>query len=93
LPCLCISSALVITSRHAGHLCPRQQENQRTDSLGHIPAPGGWFRDAALTVLSGESTYAIAVQMFGGIGAGLFAALTPIRLADATRGMGRYNLS
>ena len=33
------------------------------------------------------------MQAFGGFGTGLFAALTPIWLADATRGSGRYNLS
>jgi MFS family permease len=35
----------------------------------------------------------VAVQAFGGFGTGLFAGLTPIWLADATRGSGRYNLS
>lgn len=33
------------------------------------------------------------MQVFGGVGTGLFAALTPIWLADATHGTGRYNLS
>jgi hypothetical protein len=33
------------------------------------------------------------VQVFGGVGTGLFAALTPLWLADATRGTGRYNFS
>ena len=46
-----------------------------------------------LTALSGSPAYLIAVQVFGGVGTGLFAALTPIWLADATRGTGRYNFS
>ena len=46
-----------------------------------------------LTALSGSPTYLIAVQVFGGVGTGLFAALTPLWLADATRGTGRYNFS
>src|SRR4029077_15233691 len=46
-----------------------------------------------LTMLSGQPTYLVAVQLFGGVGTGLFAALTPIWLADATHGTGRYNLA
>jgi MFS family permease len=46
-----------------------------------------------LTVLDNAPSWLVAVQAFGGFGTGLFAALTPIWLADATRGSGRYNLS
>jgi hypothetical protein len=33
------------------------------------------------------------VQVLDGVGAGLFGALTPVFLADLTRGTGHYNLS
>ena len=66
---------------------------KRADRLGYrwlmafgfamLPARG------VLTALSGSPP----VQVFGGVGTGLFAALTPIWLADATHGTGRYNLS
>ncbi|HSU05083.1 MAG TPA: MFS transporter [Acetobacteraceae bacterium] len=48
---------------------------------------------AALTVLSHKVYWLTLVQFVGGLGGGLFAALTPLWLADATRGTGRYNLS
>jgi MFS family permease len=48
---------------------------------------------AVLTLLSRNPGWLIAVQLFGGLGTGLFVALTPLWLADATRGTGRYNVS
>ena len=48
---------------------------------------------AALTAFTNEPSHLIGIQVFGGLGTGLFAALTPIWLADETRGTGRYNLS
>ena len=64
---------------------------------GPSPADGGRIRAAAG---AGSANHAfqradwlVAVQAFGGFGTGLFAGLTPIWLADATRGSGRYNLS
>lgn len=48
---------------------------------------------AVLTVLSGDPAYLVSIQLIGGIGTGLFAALTPIWLADETQGTGRYNLA
>ena len=89
-------SALIIASQ-IGMLAASILVGKRADSLGYrwlmalgfamLPVQG------VLTALSGSATYLIAVQVFGGVGTGLFAALTPIWLADATRGTGRYNFS
>jgi MFS family permease len=91
-----LTSALIIASQ-AGMLAASILVGKRADSLGYrwlmalgfamLPVQG------VLTALSGSPAYLIAVQMFGGVGTGLFAALTPIWLADATRGTGRYNFS
>ncbi len=43
---------------------------------------------AVVTALLSSAPDLIALQIFGGIGTGLFAALTPIWLADVTRGAG-----
>jgi len=70
---------------------------KRGDALGHRLLMAAGFAmlpvRAVLTVLSADPSWLVAVQVFGGFGTGLFAALTPIWLADATRGSGRYNLS
>ncbi len=91
-----LTSALIIASQ-AGMLAASVLVGKQADSLGYrwlmvigfamLPVQG------VLTALSGQPIYLIAVQLFGGVGTGLFAALTPIWLADATRGTGRYNLS
>jgi MFS family permease len=93
---LVLTSALIIAAQ-AGMLAASILVGKRADSLGYrwlmalgfamLPVQG------VLTALSGSPAYLIAVQMFGGVGTGLFAALTPIWLADATRGTGRYNFS
>ena len=70
---------------------------KRADQFGYRPLlvigfamlPGR----AVLTVLSGDPVYLVSIQLIGGIGTGLFAALTPIWLADETQGTGRYNLA
>ena len=91
-----LTSALIIAAQ-AGMLAASILVGKRADSLGYrwlmalgfamLPVQG------VLTALSGSPAYLIAVQVFGGVGTGLFAALTPIWLADATRGTGRYNFS
>lgn len=48
---------------------------------------------AVLTMVSADPNWLLAVQVFGGAGAGFLYALTPIWLADATQGSGRYNLA
>ena len=91
-----LTSALIMASQ-AGMLAASILVGKRADRLGYrwlmalgfamLPAQG------VLTALSESPTYLIAVQLFGGVGTGLFAALTPLWLADATRGTGRYNFS
>jgi MFS family permease len=91
-----LTSVLIIASQ-AGMLAASILVGKRADSLGYrwlmamgfamLPVQG------VLTALSGQPAYLVAVQLFGGVGTGMFAALTPIWLADATRGTGRYNLS
>ena len=46
-----------------------------------------------LYTLSDDRSWLIAVQLLDGVGAGIFGALTPLVLADLTRGTGRYNVS
>ena len=46
---------------------------------------------AVLTVLSGDPAYLVSIQLIGGIGTGLFAALTPIWLAGGCSGLSRSN--
>ena len=48
---------------------------------------------AILYTLSDSSFWLIGVQLFDGIGAGIFGALTPLVIADIMRGTGRYNLA
>ncbi|MFO1026870.1 MAG: MFS transporter [Acetobacteraceae bacterium] len=48
---------------------------------------------AALTMMSDATAALLAIQVFGGLSTGIFSALTPLWLADATSGSGRYNLS
>ncbi|MDA8249111.1 MAG: MFS transporter [Rhodospirillales bacterium] len=46
-----------------------------------------------LTAFFNDLVILIGLQVIGGVGIGLFTALTPLLLADATQGTGRYNLS
>lgn len=46
-----------------------------------------------LYTLSDDRFWLVAVQLLDGVGAGIFGALTPLVLADLTRGTSRYNLS
>jgi MFS family permease len=48
---------------------------------------------AALTIVADATGLLLAIQVFGGLGTGMFSAVTPLWLADATRGSGRYNFS
>jgi len=93
---LMLTSALIIASQ-AGMLVASILVGKRADSLGHRSLMAVGFAmlpvQAMLTTLSGEASYLRALQVFGGLGTGLFVALIPIWLADATRGTGHYNLS
>jgi MFS family permease len=48
---------------------------------------------AMLYTLSDSASWLIGVQLLDGIGAGIFGAITPLLVADLTRGTGRYNLA
>ena len=48
---------------------------------------------ASLYTLSDGAPWLIAVQLLDGIGAGIFGAITPLVVADLTRGTNRYNLA
>ena len=48
---------------------------------------------AILYTFSDSSAWLIAVQLLDGVGAGIFGVLTPLVVADLTRGTGRYNLA
>ena len=48
---------------------------------------------AVLYTLSDAAPWLIGVQLLDGVGAGIFGAITPLVIADLTRGTGRYNLA
>jgi MFS family permease len=48
---------------------------------------------AILYTLSDNTEWLVTVQVLDGIGAGILGTLTPLIVADLTRGTGRYNLS
>ncbi|HET7884562.1 MAG TPA: MFS transporter [Acetobacteraceae bacterium] len=93
---LVLTSALVVAAQF-GMLGASILVGKRGDAIGHRLLMAIGFAllpvQAALTVFSSSPSWLIGVQAFGGIGAGLFAGLTPIWLADATRGSGHYNLA
>jgi MFS family permease len=46
-----------------------------------------------LYTLSNNAAWLIGVQLLDGVGAGIFGAITPLLIADLTRGTGRYNVA
>jgi MFS family permease len=48
---------------------------------------------AVLYTFSNSAPWLICVQLLDGVGAGIFGAITPLLIADLTRGTGRYNLA
>ncbi len=48
---------------------------------------------ALLYTLSDNTGWLIGVQLLDGVGAGIFGAITPLLIADLTRGTGRYNVA
>ena len=48
---------------------------------------------AVLYTLSDNTAWLIGVQLLDGVGAGIFGAITPLLIADLTRGTGRYNVA
>lgn len=47
---------------------------------------------AVLYTVSDNTAWLLGVQLLDGVGAGIFLALTPLLVADITRGTGRYNM-
>jgi MFS family permease len=92
---LVLTSALIVAAQ-LGMLAASMLVGRRGDAFGHPLLMAVGFAllpaQAILTVLFASPAWLTVVQVFGGFGTGLFAALTPIWLADATRGSGRYNL-
>ena len=48
---------------------------------------------ALLYTFSDDAWWLIGVQLLDGVGAGIFGAITPLLVADLTKGTGRYNLA
>jgi MFS family permease len=48
---------------------------------------------ALLYMVSDNAAWLIGVQLLDGVGAGIFGAITPLLVADLTRGTGRYNVA
>ena len=48
---------------------------------------------ALLYMVSDNAAWLIGVQLLDGVGAGIFGAITPLLIADLTRGTGRYNVA
>ena len=93
---LVLTSGLIVASQ-AGMLGASVVVGRKADDWGHrlllIAAFVLLPIQAVLTWLWAKPAWLIGLQVFGGIGTGLFAALTPLLLADVMHGTGRYNLS
>jgi MFS family permease len=67
------------------------------DRLGHRPLLLTAFAilpiQALLMTLGDSLPWLLSLQFLGGLGIGVLVALTPLLLADATAGTGRYNLA
>ena len=48
---------------------------------------------ALLYMVSDNAAWLIGVQLLDGVGAGVFTAITPLLIADVTKGTGRFNVS
>jgi MFS family permease len=93
---LVLTSALIVASQ-AGMLGASIVVGRKADDWGHrvllVIAFALLPVQAVLTWLWAKPAWLIGLQVFGGIGTGLFMALTPLLLADVVHGTGRYNLS
>ena len=91
-----ITSACLVLSQ-AGLLVAAMLVGRRADKWGYRWLLGAAFvllpLRAGLTMFWHDPYWLIGLQLVGGLGTGLLAALTPLWLADATHGTGRYNLS
>jgi MFS family permease len=91
-----LTSGLIIAAQ-IGMLGASLVVGRKADEWGHRWLLVAGFAllpvQAALTWLWSAPAWLIGVQVLGGVGTGLFAALTPLLLADLMQGTGRYNLS
>lgn len=91
-----LTSGLIVASQ-AGMLAASIVVGRKADDWGHRWLLVAGFAllplQAVLTYLWSRPEWLIGLQVLGGVGTGLFAGLTPLLLADATQGTGRYNLS
>jgi MFS family permease len=93
---LVITSGCVVTAQ-MGMLLSAMLVGRRADRWGYRWLLAAGFAllplRAGLTLLWQDPVWLISLQFLGGLGGGLFAALTPLWLADATQGSGHYNLA
>jgi MFS family permease len=91
-----LTSVLIVASQ-AGMLVTALVVGRRADQWGHRSLLVAGFAllpvQAVLTWLWSAPAWLIGLQVLGGLGVGLFAALTPLLLADLMHGTGRYNLA
>jgi MFS family permease len=91
-----MTSACVMASQ-AGMLPAAMAVGWKADEWGHRRLLLVGFailpRQAVLTTFRGDLACLLPLQFVGGVGTGLFSALTPLLLADAMHGTGRYNTS
>jgi MFS family permease len=86
-----------IMAQQAGMLPAAVLMGRKADRWGHRPLLLAAFAivpmQGVLSALVHGTAGLIAIQALGGAGVGLFAALTPLLLADVMQGTGRYNLA
>jgi len=91
-----LTSGLIVAAQ-AGMLATAVVVGRKADDWGHRWLLAVGFAllpvQAVLTWLWSQPAWLIGLQVLGGLGTGLFAALTPLLLHDMTHGTGRYNLS
>jgi MFS family permease len=91
-----ITSAFIVSAQ-LGMLLSSIVVGRRADAWGYRWMLAVGFAllpvQAILTLIWHQAYWLTGVQLVGGISSGLFAALTPLWLADATSGSGRYNLA
>ena len=92
-----IITSVFIVSAQLGMLLSSIVVGRRADAWGYRWLLSAGFAllpiQAVLTLVWHQAYWLTGVQFVGGISSGLFAALTPLWLADATSGTGRYNLA
>ncbi len=92
-----IITSVFIVSAQLGMLLSSIVVGRRADAWGYRWLLAAGFAllpiQAVLTLVWHQAYWLTGVQFVGGISSGLFAALTPLWLADATSGTGRYNLA